>query len=73
MRVKTNDGIVGEITDVIDNYITIIYQDMATSGWNSEVEYKKMTINSNLCTKLDNGLNSPWRFNLTKFKKGFND
>lgn len=69
MRVKTNNGIVGEITDVIDNYITIIYQDMATSGWNSEVEYKKMTINSNLCTKLDNGLNSSWKFNLIEFKK----
>jgi hypothetical protein len=69
MRVKTNDGIIGEIIEIKDNNLTIIYQDTATSGWNDNVDYKKITINSNLCTKLDNGLNSPWRFNFIEFKK----
>jgi hypothetical protein len=71
MRVKTNDGIIGEIIEIKDNNLTIIYQDTATSGWNDNVDYKKITINSNLCTKLDNGLNSPWRFNLMDFKKSY--
>jgi hypothetical protein len=73
MRVKTNDGIIGEIVKIEDDNITIIYQDSTTSGWNDNVDYKKITINSNLCKKLDNGLNSPWRFNLTKFKITLND
>jgi hypothetical protein len=71
IRIKTNDGIIGEIVDIENNNITIIYQDTATSGWNSEVEYKKLTTNINLCTKLDNGLNSSWKFNLTNFKKTY--
>jgi len=73
MRVKTNDGIIGEIIEIENDNIKIIYQNTATSGWNSEVDYEKMFIKTNLCTKLDNGLNSPWRFNLTKFKITFND
>lgn len=73
MRVKSNDGIIGEIIEIKNDNITIIYQDSTTSGWNDNVDYKKIIINSNLCKKLDNGLNSPWRFNLTKFKITLND
>ena len=71
MRVKTNDGIIGEIVKIEDNNLTIIYQDTATSGWNDNVDYKKIIINSNLCIKLDNGLNSPWKLNLSDFKKTY--
>ena len=68
MRVKFGD-IIGEITDIIGDKITISYIDEFVAGWNSDLRYKTITIESNLCEKLDEGLNSEWVINLKSFKK----
>lgn len=73
MRVKF-DNYIGEITEV-DNFnkkITIIYSDRKLSGWNSDTEYKKITLNFNECQKIDEGLNSPWFIDIEKFKQKYN-
>lgn len=68
MRVKFGD-IVGEITEIKDDNITIIYSDSRLSGWNIENQYKTITIKTHDCIKLDEGLNSSWEIDLDKFKK----
>jgi hypothetical protein len=68
MRVKYNN-IIGEITAINNNKITISYIDTPISGWNNDIEYKTIVVNSTECIKLDDGLNSPWKIDLNKFKK----
>jgi len=68
MRVKCGD-IVGEIINIENDDITIIYGDTRLSGWNSENEYKKTIKKTHECVILDKGLNSAWEINLNKFKK----
>jgi hypothetical protein len=65
MRVKTLDGtIVGEIEKIYDNNLLISYTDGSNTGWNSQNKYKKKVISKTNVIKLDNGLNSPWIYNL---------
>jgi hypothetical protein len=68
MRVKYNN-IIGEITAINNNKITISYIDTPISGWNNDIEYKTIVVNNTECIKLDDGLNSPWKIDLNKFKK----
>ena len=70
MRVKVG-SIVGEITEVHDDTVKIVYNDTSIAGWNSESIYKTMIVNTKDCIKLDEGLNSPWTFNIEKFKNTF--
>ena len=65
MRVKCGD-IVGEITNIENDNITIIYSDVRLSGWNSQNEYKTMVVKADSCIRLDEGLNSSWEINLDK-------
>jgi len=70
MRVKFGD-IVGEINSIDGNMLTISYSETPISGWNNEVVYKTMVVDSKDCVKLDNGLNSPWEIDLDKFKEKY--
>jgi hypothetical protein len=72
MRVKFGN-IIGEITDIIDDKITISYTEEFVAGWNNNLEYKTIIIEGRLCEKLDSGLNSEWMINLENFKKLFYD
>jgi hypothetical protein len=60
MRVISENGIVGEIEEIKNNIITIIYSDKKVAGWSSGVEYKKESFNPEHLKPLDNGLNSEW-------------
>ena len=65
MRVKTKDGkIVGEIEKIYDNKLLVLYTDGSTTGWNAQNKYKKIELYIENVEKLDNGLNSPWIYNL---------
>jgi hypothetical protein len=68
MRVKYGE-IIGEIVEIDGDDITITYSDTRLSGWNSENKYKTMTLKSQDCVRLDEGLNSSWEINLEKLKK----
>jgi len=65
MRVKVNN-IIGEITHINNNDITISYSDTPIAGWNSNVVYNTKVVKEKECVKLDNGINSPWSVNLNK-------
>ena len=67
MRVQYKD-IVGEITCIDNDTITISYLDQPVAGWNSSMEFKTITVDSSKCRKLDNGLNSLWIVDMTSFK-----
>lgn len=66
MRVKF-DSIIGEVEEVGENHLIISYTDNFISGWNSEIEYKKIKVEKILCTPLDKGLNSSWDLKLDNF------
>lgn len=70
MRVKF-DNLIGEITDIDGDFLTISYSDEKVTGWNNKVKYKTIIKKSSECVKLDNGLNSSWKVNLEKFKNEF--
>lgn len=69
MRVQTKDGIVGEIVGINGDRLNIKYSTNKIAGWNNEVKYLTTTVPSQDCTRLDNGLNSPWKINLERFKE----
>lgn len=70
MRVKCNlSGKIGEIVEVEPSKIKIIYSDSKVSGWNSESKFNTMYLNTDLCEKLDNGLNSSFEVDIKKFEK----
>jgi hypothetical protein len=65
MRVKTTDGnIFGEIEQIYDNKLLVSYTDGSNTGWNAQNEYKQIELNMEDVIKLDDGLNSPWLFNI---------
>ncbi len=72
IRVKC-DNIVGEINEVFDNTLEVLYADSPIAGWNSEGNYKKTIVNCSDCIKLDDGLNSTFKVDLDKFKEIFNN
>lgn len=69
MRVECESkSIIGEIIKVNRETLTIIYSDSLVAGWNNQSEFKKIEIPSNLCKRLDDGLNSPFFVDLNKIK-----
>lgn len=62
MRVKVDD-IVGEITNINGDSVTISYSETPIAGWNNNVIYKTKIVSSKQCKKLDDGINSPWYVN----------
>lgn len=68
MRVQYNN-IIGEITNIDNNLITISYTDEFVAGWNNNNKYKTIVVDQKECKKLDNGLNSAWKIDLEEFKK----
>jgi len=68
MRVKCGD-VIGEIIEINNNQLKIIYSSDFVSGWNKESKFEVKTENAKHCKKLDNGLNSPWILNIKKFEK----
>jgi len=69
MRVKTNDGIVGEICNVTNDFITIQYSKNKVAGWNLQQKFKTTNVLKNNVTLLDNGLNSEWVCNIDEVMK----
>jgi len=67
MRVKSKDGkIIGEIEEINENNLLISYAtDTSTTGWNAQNKYKHMVLNKSMVDKLDDGLNSAWRLNIS--------
>jgi hypothetical protein len=70
MRVKCGD-IVGEVVSVNNSELLINYTDYHVAGWNNEVDYKMKLVKAEDCEPLDNGLNSPWKIDLEKFKETY--
>ncbi len=68
MRVQSGK-IVGEITKVSSDKLTVMYSDEKVAGWNAETKYSVVELDAKECRKLDNGLNSPWQVNLEKLKE----
>jgi hypothetical protein len=64
MRIKTKDGIVGEICDIHDKFLTIEYSNTKISGWNLQQKFEKINVLKEDVTLLDNGLNSEWVCNI---------
>lgn len=64
MRVKSKEKkIIGEITKIDNNKITIAYTSESCVGWNNQNNYQNITLNIEEIEKIDNGLNSPWIYN----------
>ena len=67
MRVKCESlNIIGEIKNINNNILTIIYSNETVSGWGSQNNFKEINLEKSICKKLDNGLNSPFKVNLSK-------
>jgi hypothetical protein len=67
MRVKCESlNIIGEIQSIEDNILTIIYSNETVSGWGSQNNFKEIKLKKSMCNPIDNGLNSPFKINLTK-------
>lgn len=68
MRVKFND-IIGEISEINGNMLTVIYTETPVAGWNNDSVHKSIIVNKEDCLALDNGLNSPWQLDMKELKK----
>jgi hypothetical protein len=66
MRVMTNDGIIGEIINTNEKYVTIKYLEEKVAGWNKDSEYKNITVDQKDIKWTDNGINSPWICDIEK-------
>jgi hypothetical protein len=65
MRIKSGN-IIGEIENVEEEYIDIIYTDNTIAGWNNDINYKKIKLKKENCIPLDKGLNSNWIIDIKK-------
>lgn len=68
MRV-TNGDLVGEIVEIYDNSVDIIYTKQIVAGWNSKIKYEKINLKKSELKKLDNGLNSSFYVNLKNIEE----
>lgn len=60
--------IVGEIVNVYEDSVDIIYTVNNVAGWNKQLNYEKINLIKSECEILDNGLNSEWIMNMPKFE-----
>ena len=67
MRV-TNGVIVGEVEEVYEDTVDVIYTNKFISGWNSEMSYEKINLKKSELRKLDDGLNSPFSVDVYSIK-----
>lgn len=70
MRVKVNN-IIGEITNIDGDDITVSYTENKVAGWNNDIKYKTIIVKQSECEKLDEGLNCAWEIDLELFKKQY--
>lgn len=69
MRVKSKSkNIIGEIDNVKDNTVSVIYSDHTLAGWDQSSDYKTIDLEMDDCEILDLGLNSEFDLNLENFK-----
>lgn len=72
MRISCpSKNIIGEINDINDKILEVIYSDESVSGWNSSNRYKTITLDKNECTPIDKGLNSSWYMDIGSFIKNY--
>ena len=60
--------IVGEITEVGDDTLTVAYTRETVAGWNAQNSFESICLPQSECFALDAGLNSAWRIDLKKFE-----
>jgi hypothetical protein len=77
-RIKTNmrvkyKNIIGEVSNISDDYATIIYKDEFIAGWSSNDKFKEIKCLISDLSPIDDGLNSPWQINMNKFKKYYEE
>jgi hypothetical protein len=70
VRVLTKD-VVGEIIEIFDDEVLVMFSYDNLAGWNSKVNYETLLVNKSSICPLDNGLNSEWKINLETFKEVF--
>lgn len=59
--------IVGEIQEIKDDQIKVIYSEAAVAGWNAQSEYYHMWVSEDEIESIDPGLNSEWYMDMEKF------
>lgn len=64
--------IIGEIEEVYDDSVSVLYTDRFIAGWNSKLELKKILLKKSESNKLDNGLNSMFLINMKNIKELIN-
>jgi capsular polysaccharide biosynthesis protein len=68
MRVKTkHDNIIGEIKAIHDNKLFVSVTDRTNIAWNAQNNYKQIELSFDEVEKLDDGLNSPWVYEIPYF------
>lgn len=70
MRVRVKKtGLVGEISDVTNDSLRVIYSREVVAGWNAQESYEHLWVSPDEVEALDLGLNSAWKMDLNKFKE----
>jgi len=70
MRVRSKSkNIIGEIVNVENNQVKILYSQYSISGWNEKNDYLEEIINFDDCEILDYGLNSEFDVDLDSFER----
>jgi capsular polysaccharide biosynthesis protein len=70
MRVSCpSQSIVGEITEVHSDSLTVAYTNEKVAGWNAQNTFLSATLPMAACEPLDAGLNSAWRIDLDAFEE----
>jgi capsular polysaccharide biosynthesis protein len=68
MRVRIKPlNIVGEVQDITDSTLSVIYSDEAIAGWNAQTEYRTKIVHKDGVESIDPGLNCAWTMDLAKF------
>lgn len=65
-------NIIGEISNIEENKLHIKGSKNLISGWNDDDFYEEFLVNTDECTTLDQGLNSPFYINIPKFMEEIN-
>jgi hypothetical protein len=60
--------IIGEIINIYDDSVDVIYSETNVTGWNKQSNYKQINLMKLDCEILDNGLNSEWFIDINKFE-----
>lgn len=70
MRVRVRDSnITGEIEDIQEDRLKLIYSRDPIAGWNAQIKYENIWVRDDQVDIIDNGLNSAWTVNMDKFRE----